>query len=300
MGTLVAKHYPTKLFLKAADHTYVECGTGAKGWKCWGGKTGGAVLRSAPGSSLRADRVAQPKERAGITCYLVNGVCHQAANRILEQSGITVDGARGYSLSMALFGVYGRVNAALGLCHAPFHKHPGVTGDLPACIGPQAVDPDAPPAPTSNPDRLDFQDARYMEEVHRLYERHEGVDALGVEDLLELQLAHFKLFVNHKLATPQDRITMPNYASLMAVREDFERQRLNAEAEFAETRDGLQFAARFDELTLAFQDDVAGVLDEPSYQRLLDLGRDERIVLSNPDTVAEIYGGRPNPTGAAT
>jgi hypothetical protein len=25
MGLLVAKKYPTTLFLKAADHTYVEC-----------------------------------------------------------------------------------------------------------------------------------------------------------------------------------------------------------------------------------------------------------------------------------
>lgn len=38
MGMLVVRHYPTKLFLKAADHTYVECGTGAQGWSCWGGK----------------------------------------------------------------------------------------------------------------------------------------------------------------------------------------------------------------------------------------------------------------------
>jgi hypothetical protein len=30
MGTLVVKYYPSKLFANAADHTYVECGTGAK------------------------------------------------------------------------------------------------------------------------------------------------------------------------------------------------------------------------------------------------------------------------------
>jgi hypothetical protein len=82
MGTLVVKHYPTALFANAADHTYVECGTGGKAWSCWGGQTGGAVLRQATGSTKRADAIAEPNERAGITCYLINGVCHQAANRI--------------------------------------------------------------------------------------------------------------------------------------------------------------------------------------------------------------------------
>ena len=89
MGILVAKRYPTKLFLKLADHTYVECGTGKKAWGCWGGKTGGTALRQAPGSTKRADRIAQTDEKANIKCYLINGVCHQAANRILLPAGIT-------------------------------------------------------------------------------------------------------------------------------------------------------------------------------------------------------------------
>lgn len=66
----------------------VACGTLGKVWGCWGGKTGGTALRRAPGSTLRADRIAEPDERAGITCYLINGVCHQAANRILLPAGI--------------------------------------------------------------------------------------------------------------------------------------------------------------------------------------------------------------------
>ena len=51
MGTLIAKKYPTKLFLKAADHTYVECGTGGKAWSCWGGKTGGTAFNSGTGTT---------------------------------------------------------------------------------------------------------------------------------------------------------------------------------------------------------------------------------------------------------
>ena len=81
MGVLIAKRYPAKLFANLADHTYVECGTGGR-WSCWGGKTGGTELRRATGSTQRADDIAGKNEKAGISCYLINGVCHQAANRI--------------------------------------------------------------------------------------------------------------------------------------------------------------------------------------------------------------------------
>src|SRR5512134_1966613 len=133
MGTLVAKRYSTPLFADLADHTYVECGTGGKGWSCWGGKQGGTRLHSGAGSTKRADEIAQPDERAGITCYLINGVCHQAANRILLPAGITVQGARGYGVSEALFGTYGRPRGILGVCQAPFDQRPDVTDDLSEC-----------------------------------------------------------------------------------------------------------------------------------------------------------------------
>lgn len=73
MGALIVKRYPTVLFAKAADHTYVECGTGAKARRCLGGKSGGTVLRQGHGSTKRADSIAQPDEKAGIECYLLNG-----------------------------------------------------------------------------------------------------------------------------------------------------------------------------------------------------------------------------------
>src|SRR6266849_9846986 len=133
MGQLVGRRYSTKLFANLADHTYVECGTGGKAWSCWGGKTGGAELRRGIGSTQRADAIAGADERGGITCYLVNGVCHQAANRILLPASITVRGARGYEVSEALFGTYGRPGGVFGLCYAPFDQHAGTVGDLPAC-----------------------------------------------------------------------------------------------------------------------------------------------------------------------
>ena len=300
MGTLVIRKYPTKLFLKAADHTYVECGTGAKGWGCWGGKTGGAFLRSAPGSTLRADAVAGPDEKAGIACYLVNGVCHQAANRIVHQSGITVDGARGYSLSIALFGVLGRTRALFGLCKAPFHEHTGVHGDLPECVG-EAVGGvgTGDVAVSSNPDRHDFEDPGYMAAVQALYARSEGELMEDPESLFEQQMEHFRLLVEHKFGS-RDGLAGPALGQLMEARASFERRRLQAEEEFAAARAGMAFVDTFDRLTLEFQDEAARALDGRSYSTLLDLPPDERIVLSDPEIVERVYGSNAGPEGAAT
>lgn len=301
MGTLVVRKYPTKLFLKAADHTYVECGTGARGWKCWGGKTGGDFLRAAPGSTQRAEAVSDPEEKAGITCYLINGVCHQAANRILDQSKITVDGARGYSLSISLFAVLGRKRGFLGLCKAPFSEHLGVTGDLQECIGDFiGVDGEEEVAASFNPGRHDFEDPRYMADMHELYDRVEAEALNSPDRLFENQMDHFKLFVSHKFDLPQDRVSSTAYSQLMVAREHFERRRLRAEEEFIATRKGPAFVETFDRLTLEFQDEVAKALDEKSYITLMNLSPDERIVLSDPEIVERTYGGRPDPTGAAT
>src|SRR5262249_49242562 len=130
MGDLIAMRYPTELFANLADHTYVTCGS--KAWSCWGGKSGGTELRRGTGSTIRADEIAGANERAGITCYLINGVCHQAANRILLPAGITVRGARGYEVSEALFGPSGRAGATVELRKAPFDQPTGTTGDLSA------------------------------------------------------------------------------------------------------------------------------------------------------------------------
>ena len=133
MGTLVAMRYATSLFADLADHTYVKCGTGAKAWSCWGGKTGGTELRRGVGSTNQADAIAESNERARISCYLINGVCHQAANRILFAASVTVRGARGYDVSEALFGTYGRPRGPFGTCRSPFNQNTGITGDMPQC-----------------------------------------------------------------------------------------------------------------------------------------------------------------------
>lgn len=39
---------------------------------------------------------------------MVDGLCHQAANRILRSSALKVEKARGYKLSFSIYGHYGR------------------------------------------------------------------------------------------------------------------------------------------------------------------------------------------------
>ena len=293
MGILRPRAYPTKLFLNAADHTYVECGSGGKAWGCWGGKTGGRMLRQAAGSALRADAIAGKRERAGITCYLVNGVCHQAANRILLPAAITVVGARGYSLSSAIFGVYGRPRGPLGTCSAPFDQHIGVSGELPACLqGP--ADDYVEPTLQSEDDHArgpdDFADPAYMAAVNELYQDRfvraldDNVDAYG------FQMEHFALFVEHKERTTPLALTASARDRVMAARSDFEKDRIEIEQGLASSRDALAFVGAFDALTLRFQDDAADALGEDDYRHLLDLWPEERIVLSDPDIVASAYG----------
>ena len=43
-------------------------------------------------------------------------------------------------------------------------------------------------------------------------------------------------------------------------------------------------------MTLKFQDDIAAAISEDQYRRLLDLGRDEKVVLADPEIIDEVYG----------
>lgn len=298
MGTLVAFRYPTQLFLKLADHTYVACGTLGKAWGCWGGKTGGTELRRAPGSTRRADAIAEPDERAGITCYLVNGVCHQAANRILLPAGVTVQGARGYSVSTALFNTYGRPRGILGFCRAPFDRHAGVSGDLDACVE-AARFRDAEDA--GAPDGIDGGDPReraYLARTLELYaDSEKRLEAFaGVDEIVRFQLAQFDLFLDYKLGDdPQHRefAAAGGRDALMQIREETEHERLAAEQRFADSGDIVAFLRDDDELTLRFQNRVGKVVDSERYTALLDLEKGDDVTLADPEILENAYPRRP-------
>lgn len=284
MGTLIAMAYPTEMFANLADHTYVKCGTGRKAWGCWGGKTGGHQLRSGTGSTKRADCIAKPDEKAGIKCYLINGVCHQAANRILLPARITVRGARGYSISEALFGTYGRVG--YWPCKSPFDKCPRVTGDLPECI-PAKAKLTAEAVPLSTPDKLDWH---YINGVLRLYD--EATTTLKSRSVTAPQATafHLKLFMYMAEFHLGPMLDKTLGKRLKQVRGNTEKARMKIEKPFAEGETGVkEFAKSFDQLTLDFQDEMANAMTQEQYLTLFDLKPGERIVLADQRIVSEMF-----------
>ena len=276
MGELIGKAIST--LANQADHTYVECGTTQCAWGCWGRKAGGRALRSGPASTKRADKIAQPDERANIKCYLVNGVCHQAANRILLPAAITVRGARGYGISEALFGVYGRVGVFP--CHGPFNRYSSVSGDLPECI------PRVPARPTgvqglTDAARLDWL---YIRSVVALYDQAEDVAGrLGAIEPGSFEMTLFMHMAEFRLGPALDGKLA---ARLRSRRMRVERRRRPLEQAW---REGAirprEFVDGINEVTEQFQEDMANLMTPIQYKDMFELDPDERVVLADEEIV---------------
>lgn len=290
MGTLVAMRYPTQSFAYLADHTYVQCDTEGAAWGCWGGKTGGRELRRGQGSTRRADRIAEEDERGGIKCYLINGVCHQAANRILFPAGITVRGARGYDLSELLFGMYGRPRGILGLCKSPFKQHPNVTGDLQECVHTVAVATRS--GPSRRPSVSELRgDRKYIRGVNAIYDKAKQLfraKTVPGPDLQAFELALFNYKVRRNLGSRINKSTSRKLQdirrstglSIMKIEDWFINKEITAK----------QFAKAFDTQTILFQDALADVLKGRHYRKLLGLRESQRVKLSDPRIMRKAYG----------
>ncbi len=295
MSELVARRYPTKLFANLADHTYVECGTGGKGWSCWGGKTGGAELRRVTGSTRRADAIAGADERGGITCYLINGVCHQAANRILLPVGITVRGARGYEVSEALFGAYGRPGGVFGLCQAPFDQHQGISGDLPACVAVAASRSKRRRGAKGRQLGANAAERKYLRGVLAIYRKARAPFASAKRARSfaagrDLEGFHLELFmhqVDYRLGSRVDRTLERR---LRSIRGSTERSRQKIE-EWLRNRDvsAAEFARQFDAETIVFQHSVAGAVRPAQFRRLFDLPPGTTVTLADPRIVRKAF-----------
>ncbi|MGQ5255170.1 hypothetical protein [Xanthomonas arboricola] len=307
MGVLNVCCYPTTLALYGADHTYVDCESGSYAWGCWGGDSGGTVLRSSHGSTKRADLIAEPDGRANITHYLINGVCHQAANRILRPANITARGARGYLLSVSLFGALGRPSAVFGRFQAPLYEHASALGDLDVCLY-QGME--APPS--QSPSEKDFIAATvelykyHYPELVNVSNTGGGQQGAGqLSDKFEakraaiFQIDSFKLLVRYRYEVTRKRVPLTQYHQMMKIREEFERSRELIEQELVEIgKSGwLEFVRNFDGLTQKFQRSLATILPEEDYKALLDISRDELIVLSDPAIVESIYEPESRPRG---
>ena len=288
MGQLTTWHYRTTLFAKLADHTYVTCGDRGKAWSCWGGKQGGTILRQGTGSTQQADAIAESDERARITCYLINGVCHQAANRILFPAGITVRGARGYAVSEAMFGTYGRPRALFGMCKAPFDKHSSITGDIPECAqGTSALSTLEKRIMDAEGDDQDEAYQAYLGRVSEIYESAASdIRTLGSNGDINFQLSQFELMTDFKLSDTTSK------GHLMDIRATTEHQRLGLEQLFENNELSIaEFVEQSNALDESFQENIANTLSKIEYEALLELEPGDFVVLGDPEIANRHYAG---------
>ena len=294
MGTLVAMHYPTSLFAGLADHTYVKCGTGGKAWGCWGGKTGGTEFRRGVGSTNQADAIAEPNERAGISCYLINGVCHQAANRILFAAGITVRGARGYDVSEALFGTYGRPRGPFGTCPSPFNQHADVTGDLAQCADtlPAKAPKRSPKTAVARSLRARRDEQKYIRGILAIYRRAEPLTKVSARRLAgpDLESFHLKLFMHKVEYSLRSGLDKSLSRKLQDVRLSAERSRMKIEDWFSHREmKASEFVRAFNKETILFQEAAAGVLKAKQYKALFGLEPGDTVILADPTIVRKAF-----------
>jgi hypothetical protein len=98
----------------SSEHTYVLSGDGHV-WNCFGRYDGGRLIRTAKGSSKWASLIYGPNERRGDDQAAAglrvryDGVCQNAANRILVLTGDNIDAreTKGNVLATLMYGKFG-------------------------------------------------------------------------------------------------------------------------------------------------------------------------------------------------
>lgn len=295
MGRLEIWHHPTKLFAKAADHTYVRCENGGKVWGCWGGNEGGQFLRRGRGSTTRADAIAEENERAGISHYLVNGVCHQAANRIVIGAGITVRGARGSGVSEAIFGVYGR--QLWGPYHGRFDAHEHVSGEVPECARAAFAGSPVNGFAINVDDSGD--DAQFVRQSLTLYRDAPrppiAAGSRGSTTSSEYRAWRASVAVHHSRLFDlwaRHRLTQnaseKRLSALEELRGALESEQLDIAAETAsDPSSNRSLVVAMNDLTLRFQREAKNLVSDTEYLLLFDLmAFEDEIILFDPDSLA--------------
>lgn len=272
MGQLIAKRYRTSMMAYLADHTYVECGAG-KAWGCFGGTQNGQAINAGEGSTARANEIAEPNGKAGVGRYLIDGVCHQAANRILLPANRLVTNARGYWLSVAIFGTYGR---------SGFNMHPNVTGDLPECTAAKSGIDISPRSKAESPEDLKY-----------IRSNRSSVAQFSHEFSTPVRRASFnvKRFMKDVQLTLENVSPSSSLEGLELAKSTSEMFLESRSIDFQNTnRNAAEFVREFDKMTDKFQDDAAEALSTDDYERLFRLHPSERIRLTDPDAVNMAFG----------
>ena len=248
-------------------------------------------MRRSTGSTQRADKIAQPDEKAGIKCYLINGVCHQAANRILLPSGITVRGARGYSISEALFGTYGRVGH--WPCKSPFNQYKNMTGDLPQCVEEpvNAVRAKKAASPAlTEADKLDWHYIKGVLDIYGKAAMMMKAKAIGPVDAESFRF-HIQLFMHMAEFHLGPMLDKALSSKLKQVRSKIEKVRIKAETTFSNKEMNAQeFVDAFNKTTIEFQDEMASIMKPEQYETIFDLNVGDHVILADHKIVKKVYG----------
>jgi hypothetical protein len=245
-----------------ADHTYVIA-TDTKTdkqivWNCGGAYEGGRELTRGVGDgnlcdclSLRMEDIKLAGGMAGIR-YGIDGVCHQAANRIMSPVGLVVSNAAGWNLSSSIFGVLG-LNAIDG-------KGRKRWAEIQQQCGARAKTA-APMLETSAPEDTTPQEL----------------------DAIEADFDFAALSGN--------QLTEPQRADLLGVRQTVQTLRgtLAAQAE-AGAVSGLDLAEQLNAAVNRYVSDVARIAGAPLCQQMLGAAPEEKIMLVNADIAAQVYG----------
>jgi hypothetical protein len=264
------------------DHTYV-CASDGQIFPCWGNSQNGRIIAAGSGSATRATCFARNESKAGIV-YGINGVCHQTSNRILYPASVIVNRARGYALSVALYGTYGVIEAISaiewavrkGQCKSE-QSTCALEGTTMSNSDDTIRDGRTPSADPALEAYLQQVENLYLRHAHAtLLARHIGDPAPSGTDVLKQELhllAQYNL--NGPLSTSED---ISEAQSVMVARKTALEQQY-ADGQLSSD----EYAKQLNNVANDFLATCARLLSAQDYEAMFGAPPGERIDLVNPD-----------------
>jgi hypothetical protein len=185
-----------------------------------------------------------------------------------------VSAARGYGLSTAIFGVYGR---------STFKLHSGVKGDLNDCVN-DSMGLDLAAQKSSKQSGIDDNLVRSSKAFYARtnFETKNSVEAMTL---------NINSFLRNMKIQSQDRLSESDVEGLKLAksRSELMLSDLDLEMQLGIVK-GREFVCRFNDMTENFQNDAGNVLSSSKYELIFGVNRDERITLADPMAVNQFFG----------
>ena len=292
------------------DHTWVASDQSGVCWNCLGGgptyycgpnrwhggkyvPPEGDQICSGDGDVASATCMGNPKQStflgipssAGIV-YLINGVCHQIANRVLYWTGATVEAAAGYWFSSTTFGTWG--TTVPPTCYDPFIVGPVIPAVAVAYEASVLVDwwtrtSNCEPAGLLAPQPQSAHAAKVL----ALLEAARPQAPSSRADLVKLHLQEVQLTLTHRLGPQFDPAAVAATTNLFAQRYAQVAAPPAPPAPAAGgSIDAKLVAQRFNEDASRFYSTVAEKLGATAYRQVFDAEPGAYVGLVNPESLA--------------